>query len=85
MANIAEYKKRLKFWKNALEKLQKAYYALIDGGVKSYQIDNRQLTKLDLATLKNEIKEAESNVNKYTALANGKSVRKAMGVIPRDW
>ena len=36
MANKTELKARLEFWKSALEKLQEAYLALLDGGVKSY-------------------------------------------------
>ena len=48
MANRTEIKARLEFWREALAKLRKAYLALLDGGVKSYSIDDRKLTRFDL-------------------------------------
>lgn len=80
-----EMQARYEFWKTSLEKLRKAYLALIDGGVKSYTIDDRQLTKFDLPALKQEIKEAETQVDELSScLKNGKP-RKAFGVVMRDW
>ena len=80
-----EIKARLEFWKSALSKLRAAYLALVDGGVKCYTIDDRQLTRFDLPSLKDEIKEAEKKVDELTALLSNKRPRKAFGVIPRDW
>ena len=85
MADITELKARLEFWKSALSKLRAAYLALVDGGVKSYTIDDRQLTRFDLPSLKDEIKEAEKKVDGLTALLSNKRPRKAFGIIPRDW
>lgn len=85
MADATELKARLEFWKSALSKLRTAYLALVDGGVKSYTIDDRQLTRFDLPSLKDEIKEAEKKVDELTALLSNKRPRKAFGVIPRDW
>lgn len=85
MTDATELKARLEFWKNALSKLRAAYLALVDGGVKSYTIDDRQLTRFDLPSLKDEIKEAEKKVDELTALLSNKRPRKAFGVIPRDW
>ncbi len=85
MADATELKARLEFWKSALSKLRAAYLALVDGGVKSYTIDDRQLTRFDLPSLKDEIKEAEKKVDELTALLSNKRPRKAFGVIPRDW
>lgn len=76
---------RLEFWKNALSKLRAAYLALVDGGVKSYTIDDRQLTRFDLPSLKDEIEEAEAKVDELAALLSNKRARKAFGIIPRDW
>ncbi len=84
MAAVTELKARLEFWKSALSKLRAAYLALVDGGVKSYTIDDRQLTRFDLPSLKDEIKEAEKKVDELTALLSNKRPRKAFGVIPRD-
>lgn len=85
MADKTELKARLDFWQSALKKLRSAYLALVDGGVKSYTIDDRQLTRFDLPSLKDEIDEAEEKVDELTALLNGARPRKAFGIIPRDW
>lgn len=76
---MTEVRARLTFWKSALEKLQAAYLALVDGRVKSYTIDDRQLTRFDLPSLKDEITEAEKKVDRLTALLNGRRPRKAFG------
>ena len=83
--NTVEIRARLEFWREALSKLRKAYLALVDGGVKSYTIDDRQLTRLDLGTLEKEIKAAEGHVDELTAALAGKRPRKAFGISPRDW
>lgn len=85
MRSKTEIKARLVFWKAALKKMQAAYLALVDGGVKSYTIDDRQLTRFDIPDLLEQIKEAEKKVDELTALLNGGRARKAFGVIPRDW
>ena len=77
MADMIDVKIRLNFWRSAYEKLTAAYTALVDGRVKSYTIDDRQL--------KDEIEEAEQKIDELTALLNGRRPRKAFGVIPRDW
>ena len=85
MADKVELRARLDFWKKALGKLRKAYLALVDGGVKSYMIDDRQLTRFDLPALKKEIEEAERKVDELTAQLAGGSARRAVGILPRDW
>lgn len=85
MANTTEIKVRLEFWQSALTKLRAAYLALVDGGVKSYTIDDRQLTRFDLPALQKEIEDAEAKVDELTALLNGQRPRRAFGVLPRDW
>lgn len=83
--NQTELRARLAFWTEALSKLRKAYLALLDGGVKSYRLDDRELTKLDLASLHKRIEEAEAKVDELTALMEGQSPRRAFAVLPRDW
>ena len=83
--NKVEIRARLDFWTSALKKLREAYLALIDGGVKSYMIDDRQLTKFDLPALKREIEDAERKVDELEAMLSSKTARKAFGIIPRDW
>lgn len=85
MADRTIIRERLSFWQSVHEKLQKAYIALIDGGVKSYTIDDRQLTRFDIPDLKNEIEECEQKIDELSAALEGKRPRKAFGIIPRDW
>lgn len=85
MVDETELKARLEFRCSALEKLRKAYLALIDGGVKSYMIDDRQLTRFDLPDLKREIEGLEAEVDELTALLEGQRPRRAFGILPRDW
>ena len=77
--------KRLTYWQEQLDKLMDAYVALIKGGVKSYEIDDRSLTRFDIPSLKDAIDEAEKKVDMYEALLEGQKPRKAFGVLPRDW
>lgn len=84
MDNI-ELRARLDFWQSALSKLRAAYLALVDGGVKHYAIDDRELTRFDLPALKQEIEDAEKKVDELQSELNGRKPRKAFGVIPRDW
>ncbi len=85
MADKTEIKARLDFWKSALTKQREAYLSLLDGGVQSYTLDGRQLTKLDLPSLKSQIEDAEAKVDELTALASGKKARRAFAVVPRDF
>lgn len=85
MASKTVIKKRLEFWEKKYEKLQAAYLALVEGGVKSYTIDDRDLTRLDLPELDKEILEAENKIDELTALLDGKKSRKAFGILPMDW
>lgn len=80
-----ELRARLAFWTEALAKLRKAYLALLDGGVKSYRLDDMELTKLDLASLNKRIEEAEAKVDELTSLLAGQSPRRAFAVCPCDW
>ena len=85
MASREDMQKRLDFWKTTLEKLMDAYLALVEGQVKSYSIDDRELTRLDLPSLKKAINDAEGKVDQYEDLLGGKKPRKIVAVVPRDW
>lgn len=78
-------RERLEYWKTTLGKLMDAYLALAEGQVKSYEIDDRSLTRLDLPSLKKAINDAESKVAQYENLLAGHKPRKAFAVVPRDW
>ena len=79
-----ELKARLEFRRAALTELRNAYLALVNGQVASYTIGSRNLTRLDLTKLKDEIMGMEKELDALEAMAAGGSRRKAVGVIPRD-
>ena len=85
MADKTIIRESLAFEKAALKQLQEAYLALLKGGVKSYMIDDRQLTKFDIPVLREEMKACEDRIDELTALLEGKRPRKAFGILPRDW
>lgn len=80
-----ELKSRLAFRQTALERLRVAYLELVSGNVKSYALPDRQLTRLDLPDLANEIDKLEKQVDELKAQLAGRSARRAFGVLPRDW
>lgn len=82
---VTEIKARIAFRTSALEKLYAAYLALVEGGVKSYRIDDRELTRFDVTALKDEIEACEKEIDDLNALLGGKRPRKAFGIVPRDW
>ena len=79
-----ELNARLEFRRAALTELRTAYLALVNGQVASYTIGSRNLTRLDLTKLKDEIVGMEKELDALEAMAAGGSRRKAVGVIPRD-
>ena len=79
-----ELNARLEFRRAALTELRTAYLALVNGQVASYTIGSRNLTRLDLTKLKNEIMGMEKELDALEAMDAGGSRRKAVGVIPRD-
>ena len=78
-------KKKIEFRETTLDELYAAYTALVKGGVKSYTIDDRALTRFDIPALKQQIKEMEEEIAGLEDQLNGIAARKVVGVIPRDW
>lgn len=85
MASRADLEIRLNFHKTAAEKLRAAYIALVDGGVQSYSIGSRSLTRLDISKIMSEIKSHEDAADELELLLKGGKRRKAVGVVPRDF
>ena len=85
MATKVEIEKRLVWRKEALDELQAAYTALVKGGVKSYRIHNRELTRFDLPNLMDEIRKMEAEIDAPEPLLADKRPRKAVAVVIRDW
>lgn len=73
------------YYTNLITKLTDAKLKLLDGGVKSYAIDDRSLTRFDLDKLTAEIDDAVRKQAEYDAILHGRSPRKAVGVVPRDF
>ena len=84
MATKSDLKIRLDFHRSAAQKLREAYLALADGGVQSYSIGSRSLTKLDIEKIRAEITAHEKTIDSLEAQLAGGKRRKAVAVIPRD-
>ena len=85
MVSKAELDSRLKFHTAAKEAAQTAYIALLNGQVQSYSIGSRNLTKLDLGRLREEITYHQKEIDGLIEELNGRKRRRAVGVVPRDW
>lgn len=85
MISKATAKAMYDYYTKLIEKLTDAKLKLLDGGVKSYTIDDRSLTRFDLDKLTVEIDDAVRKQAEYDAILNGRSPRKAVGVVPRDF
>lgn len=78
-------RRRVQYYEGLLEKLYAAEEALISGGVQSYTIDDRTLTRLDLKALRQEIEDIEQKLDDLEAELDGGKARKAVAVVPHDW
>ena len=80
-----EYQLSIK--RNRLDLYLKREAEMLDGGVQSYGIGSRNLSRYntDLAAIRAAIKELEDDIAALEALLNGQRPRKAVGVVPRDW
>lgn len=60
---------------------------MLTGGVQSYGIGSRNLARYqtDLSNIRAAIKELEAEIDLLEGQLEGRAVRKAVGVIPRDW
>lgn len=74
-----------KHYSALVERLLAAQVALAEGGVKSYTVGDRSLTKFDLDSLTEEIGDALEKQAYYEAIASGKTPRKVVGVVPMNW
>lgn len=84
--NRTTLEERKTFRMQALESARAAYIALLSGGVQSYAIGSRNLTRLDLGTLSKEITALEKEISTIDSQLNGNGrARRAVGVVPRDW
>lgn len=60
---------------------------MLTGGVQSYGIGSRNLTRYqtDLNNIRAAIKELEKEIEQLENQLSGRASRRAIGVVPRDW
>lgn len=80
-----DMQEKITFHRAAITSLRAAYLALANGGVQSYTIGSRSLTKFDLAKITAEIAGHEKAISEAEAALRSGYRRRAVGVIPRDW
>ncbi len=85
MTSRIEIVRRLERKKKELAAAEEAYLALLQGGVKSYAIGSRNLTKFDIPTLEDTISRLEKEIDGLEEQLRGGKARRAVGVVPRDW
>lgn len=85
MTSKADLQARLEFHRAAAEKLRAAYIALVDGGVASYSVGSRSLTKLDIGKIMDEIRAHEKAIDGLEEQLMGWKRRKTVAAVPRDW
>lgn len=83
----AEKQQQLQAKKERLAAYLDREMEMLKGGVQSYGIGSRNLTRYqtDLSNIRAAIKELETEIALLKGQLSGKSVRKSVGVIPRDW
>ena len=74
---IQRKKKRLEMYYQAEE--------TILGGAQSYSLGGRSLTRANLADIRSMIDKLEKELKELEVKTSGKSQRKALSVIPRDF
>lgn len=77
----------LAFKRGRLELYLNREAEMLSGGVQSYGIGSRNLTRYntDLSTIRSAIKELEEEISILEAACSCQKARKAVGVVPRDW
>lgn len=78
------YQREYNHYTELLDKLLEAQMQLVSGGVKSYTIADRTLTRFDLSAIAKEILRCENRLSELEELLNGGARRKAVGIVPRD-
>lgn len=83
----AKIKEKLDAKKQRLSAYLDREAEMLTGGVQSYGIGSRNLTRYqtDLSNIRAAIKELEKEIEQLENQLSGRSSRRALGVVPRDW
>lgn len=83
----AQITKKIELKKQRLELYYKREAEMLDRGVQSYGMGTRNLARYntDLNSIQEEIRTLENEIENLEGMLNGKSRRKAVGVVIRDW
>ena len=78
---------RLEIAKTRLDLYIKRETEMFDGGVQSYGLGTRNVTRYntDLAQIRAAIAELKKEIASLEGQLAGQKPRKAVGVVPRDW
>lgn len=85
MITIPFARKMSKHYAKLIDKLLDAQIKLTEGGVKSYTIDDRSLTRFDLDGIALELDRAIKKKAEFDAIIEGRKPRKAVAIVPRDY
>ena len=85
MATIEEKKADLEFHRAALKRLQETYLSIVDGGVQSYGVGSHSANKLDIKKINEEIEYHKKEISALESELSGRTRRRAMGFVVRDW
>lgn len=77
-------RKMYNYYTEQIDRLIQAQAALTKGGVKSYAIADRQITRFDLSRLSSEIEEAVNKQAYYDAILHGRPTRGICTIVPND-
>lgn len=82
-----QIKEKLESTKKRLELYLKREAEMLDGGVQSYGLGTRSVTRYntDLAQVRAAISDLKKEIAALEAQLSGGKARKAVGVVPRDW
>lgn len=82
-----ELQRRLQEEKERLAAYRARELEMLRGGVQSYGIGSRSVARysLDLNSIREAIKEIEQKIDELESRLRGGNVRRAMGVIIKDW
>lgn len=83
----AQITKKIEVKKRRLGLYYKREAEMLDRGVQSYGMGTRNLARYntDLNAIQEEIRTLENEIENLEGMLDGKSRRKAVGVVIRDW